>query len=307
MSRTLPNANVRPDALASLKVLVVDDNNNVQRLVSDVLRAGGVGQVETASDGLHAREMIARWDPHVIFSDWNMPVMDGLELTRSIRRAAVKPDRRIPNPQVPVIVLTGQRSEADVEMARKAGVNEFVVKPFTPAGLLSRIQLVLTRPRPFIISDDYIGPDRRRRVEFSYTGPLRRSTDPEEVVDQVERAATRETISVELEALRSLISARGGVDRETLKMTYRVMQHTSFRARQVRDNLVQKASGLLMKYVEAMGGSENCETGVLDVHFRAISHLLELDPERTDEGVNVVAQLEAVVQQKIGRTRPRVA
>ena len=96
------------------------------------------------------------------FEPLSMPVMGGLELTRSIRRAAVHPDRRVPNPQVPVVIITGHRSEADVQQARRAGVNEFVIKPFTPAGLLSRIQLVLMRPRPFVVSEDYIGPDRRR-------------------------------------------------------------------------------------------------------------------------------------------------
>ncbi|MDB5445749.1 MAG: hypothetical protein JWQ97_1066 [Phenylobacterium sp.] len=305
MSRSLPKASLRPDDLAALKVLVVDDNANVQRLISDVLRAGGVGQVETANDGVHARAMLVRWDPHIVFSDWTMPVMGGLELTRSIRRAAVQTDRRVPNPQVPVIIVTGHRNEADVQLARKAGVNEFVIKPFTPAALLSRIQLVLAKPRPFIISEDYIGPDRRRRVELSYSGPLRRTSDPEEVVDEMERTATRETISVELEALRALIAARGGVDRDTLKMTYRVMQHTSFRARQVRDATVQRASALLMDYVEAMGGPEHCDAEVLDVHFRAMSQLLEMDAGQAEDAASVVAHLSAVVKGKIA-LRPRI-
>lgn len=303
----LPSANLRPHDLAALKVLVVDDNPNVQRLICDVLQAGGVGQVETAEDGIAARAMLARWDPHIVFSDWSMPVMGGLELTRSIRRAAVHPDPRVPNPQVPVVIVTGHRSEADVQTARRAGVNEFVIKPFTPAGLLSRIQLVLTKPRPFIVSEDYIGPDRRRRVELSYSGPLRRISDPEEVVDEIERTATRETISVELEALRALVAARGGVDRDTLKMTYRVMQHTSFRARQVRDNMVHRASTLLMDYVDAMGGPEQCDPKVLDVHFGAISQLIDLDPEDVDEGAKLVAHLSAVVAKKIRRKPPQAA
>jgi CheY-like chemotaxis protein len=301
--RILPCANLRPDDLSSLKVLVVDDNANVLRLICDVLRAGGVGQVETAEDGLRARQMLARWNPDLIFCDWNMPLMDGLELTRSIRRAAVTPDRLVPNPQIPVIIVTAHRSQHEVEQARKAGVNEFVIKPFTPAALLSRIQLVLTKPRPFIVSEAYIGPDRRRRVELSYSGPLRRMSDPDEVVDSVERSSTRETISVELEALRRLISVRGGVDRDTLKMTYRVMQHTSFRARQVRDAMVDRASTLLMEYVDAMGGAERCETAVLDVHFKAIGTLLETPAGEVETAAKLVGTLETVVKQKIARLR----
>ncbi|RAK51351.1 response regulator [Phenylobacterium deserti] len=301
--RNLPSASLRPHDLAMLKVLVVDDNSNVQRLIGDVLYAGGVGQVETASDGVRARAMLARWDPDIVFTDWIMPVMDGLELTRSIRQAAVRKDSRIPNPEVPVIIVTGHRSEADVEMARRAGVNEFVIKPFTPAALLSRIQLVLTKPRPFIVSDAYVGPDRRRRVELSYSGPLRRMSDPDEVVDTVERVATRETISVELQALRALITARGGVDRDTLKMTYRVMQHTSFRARQVRDAMVHKASTLLMEYVDAMGGPEQCQGEVLDLHFQVIGKLIDLPEGEAKEAQILIAKLEAVVKQKTAKKR----
>jgi response regulator RpfG family c-di-GMP phosphodiesterase len=228
-----------------------------------------------------------------------MPMMDGLELTRSIRRAAVQRDRRVPNPQVPVIMVTSLRSERDVQVARRAGVNEFVIKPFTPAALLSRIQLVLTRPRPFIVSEAYIGPDRRRRVELSYSGPMRRMGDPDEVVDAMERGATRETISIELEALRRLIAVRGGVDRETLQMTYRVMQHTSFRARQVRDAMVEAASSSLMEYVDAMGGPGGCDAAMLDAHFGAIRTLLAT-PETDVAGAGkVVRELKAAVQLKI--------
>jgi DNA-binding response OmpR family regulator len=202
-----------------------------------------------------------------------------------------------------MIIVTGRRSEADVQLARKAGVNEFVIKPFTPAGLLSRIQLVLLKPRPFVVCEDYIGPDRRRRVELSYSGPLRRTSDPEEVFDEVERAATRDTISVELEALRALVAARGGVDHDILKMTYRVMQHTNFRARQVRDAMVQKASSLLIEYVDAMGGHEHCEPEVLDVHFSAIRRLLANGPSDAEEAADVAGQLEAVVRQRIARRK----
>lgn len=303
MSRSLPRVSLRPEDLAPLKVLVVDDNMNVMRLISDVLRASGVGQVEGAADGLRARDMITRWDPHIIFSDWNMPVMGGIELTRNIRRAAVTGDRRIPNPQVPVIIVTGHRSETDVEVARAAGVNEFVIKPFTPAALLSRIQLVLLKPRPFIVCADYIGPDRRRKLELAYNGPLRRSSDPTEVVDVGERAAARDTIRVELEALRALIAARRCVDADTLKMTYRVMQHTSFRARQVRDSMVARASALLMEYADAMGGHEHCEAEVMEVHFAAIAKLLVIEPSLVDEAEEVLGQLQMVVRQKIARRR----
>jgi CheY-like chemotaxis protein len=297
--RTLPSASLRPADLGELKVLVVDDHTVTARLIGDVLRAAGVGQVETAGDGLKAREVLRKWNPDIIFTDWNMPLMDGLELTRSIRRAAVAKDRLIPNPRVPIIMLTAMRSEREVEIARRAGVNEFVIKPFTPASVISRIQLVLTRPREFVVSEAYVGPDRRRRAEISYSGPMRRAQDPAEVVDTLERQATRETIGVELEALRRLIAVRGGMDRETLQMTYRVMQHTRHRARQVRDQTVERVSQLLLDYADAMGGSEACDPRVLEVHFDAIRTLLAAPETDVALAERVMADLGLAVQKKI--------
>ena len=301
--RLLPSANMTADDLSRLKVLVVDDHSNTVRLISDVLRAGGVGQVVTAGDGQRAREVMRLTYPDILFTDSKMPVMDGLELTRSIRRAAITPDPKVPNPEIPIIMVTGDRSERDVEIARRAGVNEFVIKPFTPAGLLSRIQLVLRKPRPFIISEAYVGPDRRRRVELAYSGPMRRMSDPDEVADVVERRATRETISVELEAMRRLIQARGGVDRAVLQMTYRVMQHTKFRARQVRDEMIARASESLLNYVDLMGGPEACETSVVEVHFDAIATILGVSEMDSATSKSVVAQLESVVRLKTAGRR----
>jgi CheY-like chemotaxis protein len=300
--RTLPAASFRPADLAGLKVLVADDHSVTARLISDVLRAAGVGEVEIATDGLKARELLRRWNPDIIFTDWNMPLMDGLELTRSIRRAAVTPDGVVPNPRVPIIMLTATRNERDVEIARRAGVNEFVIKPFTPASVISRIQLVLTRAREFVVSDQYVGPDRRRRVEISYSGPMRRAIDPVEVIDRLERSATRETIGVELEALRRLIAVRGGMDRETLQMTYRVMQHTRHRARQVRDEVVEAVSQSLLDYADAMGGAEACDPAVLEIHFDAVRTLLAAPETDVALAHKILRDLKTAVQKKIAKS-----
>ena len=158
--RHLPSANLKADDLSGLKVLVVDDHANTVRLIVDVLRAAGVGGVYAASEGVSARHALARQEPDVIFTDWRMPLMDGLELTRSIRQAAVARDPTVPNPAIPVIMVTGHRNASEVEIAREAGVNEFVMKPFTPAALLSRLQAVLTQPRSFIVSANYLGRDQ---------------------------------------------------------------------------------------------------------------------------------------------------
>ncbi len=182
--------------------------------------------------------------------------------------------------------------------AREAGVNEFVIKPFTPAALLSRLQAVLNQPRSFIVSDTYLGPDRRRKAEISYAGPLRRISDPEEVVDVVERQVARETISVELEAMRRLIVARGGVDRATLQMTYRVMQHTRFRARQVRDRMLERATNDLLVYADDVGGMEHCEAEVVEAHLAVLGQILEGDDHDAVGAAKLVRGLQALIRRK---------
>lgn len=272
--RRLPSSSLTPGDLSGMKILVVDDHSNTVRLIGDVLRAAGVGEVYTASDGLKAREVLYHRQPDMIFTDSRMPFMDGMELTRSIRRAAVIPDTRVPNPEVPIVMVTSERSAGHVHRARLAGVNEFVIKPFTPAALLSRIQLVLTKPRPFIVSEVYVGPCRRRRVELNYSGPMRRGEDPVEVSDSGGRAEARDTIRVELDAMRRMISARGTVDRPTLQMIHRVMQHTVFRARQVRDKAVEWAAVALVEYVDEVGLPELCDIKIIEGHFTTIANLL---------------------------------
>ena len=262
--------------LSRLTVGVVDDNATTARLVSDVLRASGVGMIHQAASGAEALEHLARWRPDILFLDWQMPVMDGLELTRLIRRAAVAPDPAIPDPQTPIIMLTGRRTAKDVDSARRAGVNEFVAKPFTPGALLSRIESVLRQPRNFVVGDEYVGPDRRRRRWADYVGPMRRAVDPSEVISDVERSLARQTIAVELDALRKLASSRGGADRQTLQMCYRAMQHNVHRARAVRDKAVEQASAALVRYMEATGGPGNADPKVVQAHMDSLSTLLEL-------------------------------
>ena len=74
-------------------------------------------------------------------------------------------------------MMTGHSEKNRVMEARDAGVTEFVVKPITAKAVFDRIQAVIIRPRSFIKTEDYFGPDRRRTSSASYKGPKRRSTD----------------------------------------------------------------------------------------------------------------------------------
>ena len=76
-------------------------------------------------------------------------------------------------------MITGHSTLARVHEARNAGVNEFLAKPLTARGVIERIHQVIENARPYVKTDDYFGPDRRRRADPEYKGALRRSTDPQ--------------------------------------------------------------------------------------------------------------------------------
>jgi DNA-binding response OmpR family regulator len=108
----------------------------------------------------------------VAFVDFQMAPVDGVEFTQLVRNASDSP-----NPFLPVIMLTGHADRARVEEARDAGVTEFIVKPVTARAVLDRLNNVINRPRSFVRTDDYFGPDRRRRQDPAYDGPWRRKGD----------------------------------------------------------------------------------------------------------------------------------
>src|ERR1700677_397942 len=107
-----------------LKLLVVDDNAHMRKLVATILQAFGVTQIFEANDGDHAWAVVKESNPDVIVLDWVMEGMSGLELVQIIRTNAASP-----NPFVPVVMLTGHTSVEYVRLARDAGVNEFIGKP----------------------------------------------------------------------------------------------------------------------------------------------------------------------------------
>jgi CheY-like chemotaxis protein len=181
-TRTKPARKNADEPLAGARVLVVDDHSFTIGLIKDVLYASGAAEVSSALDGAEAITMLRACQPHLVVTDWRMPGLDGLAFTEIVRRAAVKPDARIPDPQVPIVLLSAHASARAVETARRAGVNEVVVKPFTIATLLRRLVGSMTQPRGFVVSDAYVGPDRRRH-DSAGSAPGRRAGDGVKAVE----------------------------------------------------------------------------------------------------------------------------
>jgi two-component system chemotaxis response regulator CheY len=159
-------------ALQTLHILLVDDNQHMRAITSAILQSAGVRNIREVSDGAAALDCVRDQTVDLAIVDFNMFPLDGVEFTRLVRNS---PDSA--NPYLPIIMMTGHSEKSRVTEARDAGVTEFVVKPITAKAVFDRIQAVIMRPRPFVKTDDYFGPDRRRTNPAGYKGPLRRSTD----------------------------------------------------------------------------------------------------------------------------------
>ncbi|WP_396593734.1 response regulator [Brevundimonas sp. R86498] len=159
-------------ALHSLNVLVIDDNPHMRAITVAILNSAGIRRTREVSDGAMALTALREHPIDLAIVDFNMSPMDGVEFTRLVRN---RPDSV--NPYLPIIMLTGHSERSRVTEARDVGVTEFVVKPVTARAIFERIQAIILRPRAFVQTDTYFGPDRRRSTPDGYRGPWRRSSD----------------------------------------------------------------------------------------------------------------------------------
>ncbi|HYD26234.1 response regulator [Brevundimonas sp.] len=171
-------------SLAAIQVLLIDDNPHMLTIASAVLKSAGIKKVLEARDGATGLQMLREHAVDLVIVDYNMFPLDGVEFTRLVRNS---PDSA--NPYLPIIMMTGHSGKQRVYAARDAGVTEFLVKPITAKAVLDRIQSVIWKPRPFVRTDGYFGPDRRRVAQPGYRGPFRRAVDQAANVEDVPDAA----------------------------------------------------------------------------------------------------------------------
>src|SRR5476649_1133824 len=141
-------------------------------LLAEILKAVGVRDIHEAGDGAAGLQMLRNHPIDIIMTDLSMQPLDGIDFVRLLRRS---PDS--PNQMCPVIMITGHSTMGRVLEARNAGVNEFLAKPLTARGVVERITQVVDNPRPYVKTAEYFGPDRRRRADPNFRGPLRRKGD----------------------------------------------------------------------------------------------------------------------------------
>jgi len=156
-----------------ISILIVDDNQHMRGILKELLRSAGVSDIKEAADPVEAYTYMKSSVVDLLLVDLAMPLIDGVEFTKMIRT-----NEDSPNPFLPIIMITGHSERSRVNAARDAGVNEFLVKPVTARSLMERLTLIVNKPRNFVKSPNYFGPDRRRRSDPNYVGSERRK-DPQ--------------------------------------------------------------------------------------------------------------------------------
>ena len=127
----------------NLKILIVNDLAPMRRMIHNDLQIKNYKHFFSAANGLEALQICEKEIIDLIITGWNMPVMDGLELVKRIRSATE-------TQHIPILMITSETDSAQVNEAILAGVNDFIVKPFTPGNLYQKLDLIFAGKSPFI-------------------------------------------------------------------------------------------------------------------------------------------------------------
>jgi two-component system chemotaxis response regulator CheY len=122
----------------NMKILVVDDFSTMRRIIKNLLKDLGFTNIQEADDGTTALPMLVRGDFDFVVTDWNMPGMQGIDLLRAIRaNDNLK--------HLPVLMVTAEAKKEQIVAAAQAGVNGYVIKPFTAATLKEKLEKIFQR------------------------------------------------------------------------------------------------------------------------------------------------------------------
>lgn len=129
----------------NMKILLVDDMGTMRKIIKKIITALGFSNIHEAEDGIPAWKMIqeaaASSEPfEFIISDWNMPGMTGIDLLKNVRgNESTK--------KLPFLMVTAETEQANVVLAVKAGVSNYIVKPFSPDQLKQKIDKIFSAPK----------------------------------------------------------------------------------------------------------------------------------------------------------------
>jgi CheY-like chemotaxis protein len=284
-----------PEQLKKLKVLIVDPNAFMRGVIGDSLRRLYVANINAAANAMEAFTIGRIFKPDLVFVDWDAGKMSGLEFTREVRRNTTGMNR-----ETPIILLASMIDHEQLMSSRQAGINEFLLKPVSAAGVLQRMEEVILRPRKFVVSRNYVGPCRRRRDDPDFAGPWRRLTDEPPAHKAAE--ANRENAFKLCVIMENLIAYadRTTTDRSSsIRSMYKMLQQYAPEIATLGDEIIVKVWNTALRYIEGVGMTDTYDVEVIKHHFQTIVAIIAMPEEAFLHRTAVAAELERLVGKKI--------
>ncbi len=278
-------------SLKNKTILVVDDHSFLRKIITDILRNIGINKILTARDGSDAMAQIKNQKPDIVITDLMMEPVDGLALTRWIRRAEDSPDQALP-----VIMLTGNSDQDVMIDARDAGISEIIIKPVVPKAVISRLLSVTRNKRGFVRTFDYVGPDRRRRTDSQYRGVGRRLVDvqnEEHAEDAVQKEYARCAGKI-LPRINDMTHNLKTIDlnsrAQVLDFYHKAEALWNF-CQEEAPKLLAIATESLLRYIQAFGANGMLNKNTIGRHLVAITRLVKAHSLPETERKNTVDKL----------------
>ena len=156
--------------LSPVKFLLIEDSGFMRKVLREIMYVMNSHNLVLCSNGEEALEVLETYQPDIIITDWEMSPINGIEFTRTIRART-----DTPHEMIAVVMLSSHTEASRVAEARDAGVNEFLAKPISAKVLYARFVALVQSTRPFVRSNEYTGPCRRRHNSENYIGQERRN------------------------------------------------------------------------------------------------------------------------------------
>lgn len=271
--------------------MVADDHDYTRTIIAEILRGAGVREIFSVSSGYEVLDDLPRVQPQLLITDWAMDGMDGNELARTIRTGPKKLR------QIPIIMMTGEARRSVLELARDSGINEYVTKPISSNGIISRVRKVASEKRAFIEIRSYIGPCRRR-MKPNARITMRRLSDPHPVFSP-EASAMQQQAAVMVADVHQKSLRLDPRDRGHMLTIFRHAQDASKAATESSDQHLMRALQSLLRYLEGTGASGRMNADILGAHLKTIDKLVALQAHKIEERESLVCGLEGLVTQSL--------
>jgi CheY-like chemotaxis protein len=288
----------RVQDFANRRVLLVDDHTHIRAIFTSILNGLGMFRLSTADRSDRALSTLEAEPIDLVITDFNMPGLSGMGLAQRIRQEIRSKNPRF-NPSIPIIMITSFGTKKCLMAARDAGVDEFLAKPFTTLAVAERIDSAINMQRSFIVSDNYIGPCRRRKVDPILSGLKRREADRIAILNEF--GVERNLIQDDAQILIDLAGNNQIVETSTEDIAW-IGENTAAHAQKIRDDLLERAAMSLLKYAALASAQGKLEADIVEMHGYAVKQLLDLAGKDLNLSNQVVDSLERAVTK---RTRLR--